>query len=101
MRKILLCAALVVPVSDACAIERIRPAAMSCPALQRVIENQGAVILRFSPTSRAAPTVYDRYSSGDAGCGAEAYPAATTVPTRDDPDCAVMLCRTKRGHSNR
>ncbi len=79
--------------SPALAISRYQSLDRSCAAVQQLIANEGAVLLRYpSPTGNV--TLYDRYVAGDFQCKPTGYAASSEVPTKDNPNCPVYNCRS-------
>jgi hypothetical protein len=97
MRAILICLALLAQSVNAYAIDRLAAATMSCSAIKGTIKDKRAVILRFAPNSRSAPELYDLFANSETACGTGKYTASTTIPSRDNPRCEVMVCRTNWG----
>jgi hypothetical protein len=66
---------------------------MSCAAVQDRIAREGAVILRYNSARHPNLPLYDRYVSSRGMCAMGQGPVFDTVPTRDNPQCAVVRCR--------
>ena len=78
-------------------IWRVNAARQSCDALQGVIADQGAVIVR-SPSPYSGTTLSERYVANRGFCYANEIVRYRTVVTRDTDRCSVLLCteREKR-----
>lgn len=79
-----------VPVG-ASAISRYNPITMRCSAIRAVVEAEGAVILKWRPPDNILR--FDRYVAGNQYCDTEERIKATTVPSADQAECQVYVCR--------
>nr|WP_316653554.1 hypothetical protein [uncultured Gellertiella sp.] len=81
--------------SGAVAEPRYNPTKMSCSAVQGVIDQQGAVTLRYQSTRVRNLPLYNRYVSNSHYCPSGEYAASANVPTLDDPTCRVQVCQQR------
>ena len=76
---------------EASAISRYDVGTMSCDRVQGIIQSEGAAILRWR-SKRTSMTLYDRFVYSRAYCQASETTDYASVPTADDPTCAVKKC---------
>jgi len=78
--------------ADASAISRYDIGNKSCAEVQRIVQSQGAVILRYRSQHNPALTLYDRYVSDGRYCQSNEVTSRTGVPTADRNYCPVRKC---------
>ena len=83
MRPRLLVLPFVLLASAAHAQSRPNSLTMSCAAIGRLVQQQGAVVLGTGPLS------YDRYVGGGNSCGPAERPDPAWIPSADQPQCYV------------
>lgn len=93
--KLLLAFALTMASAEAYAISRYSSQGMSCARAQAIVENEGAVILRYSSARNPGLPLYDRYVAHDGYCSYGEYAKVDWVPTRDTPSCPVFRCEQR------
>lgn len=93
MKRLVLVSLLVLAAFPAHAISRYNSMSMSCAAARNLIAREGAVILRYHSARHPNLPLYDRYVSDGGMCALGEGAAVDTVPTRDNPHCAVLKCR--------
>lgn len=76
------------------AISRYNSQGMSCGQVQAAVQREGAVILRYRSTRNPSLMLYDRYVSGGRFCSVGEVAVGSSVPTRNDPSCYVLKCRS-------
>jgi len=81
--------------SPAFAISRYDTPSMTCSAVQRTIDQEGAAILRYPSTRVKNMTLYDRYVRNSRQCEFGENAERTTVPTRDRQNCSVYHCEPR------
>ena len=101
MRACLLCALLAVQANEATAASKFSSSSMSCAALGKIIEHEGAVILRYPSRKVPGLTLYDRYVRDASYCSGTDTLARAAVPANDDKSCPVFICRTNWGRNPR
>jgi hypothetical protein len=60
---------------------------MTCQQAQNLVLSRNSVLLNTGPTT------YDTFVSGSIGCSTSVGTFPAWVPTRDDPQCALLVCR--------
>jgi hypothetical protein len=73
------------------AISRYDPTTMSCSAIQALIQEEGAVILRWIQPPNILR--FDRFVAGNQYCGTEERATPSTVPSADGTECQVYACK--------
>lgn len=76
-------------------ISRYNSATMSCAAVKRAIGREGTVILRYPSARNPRLTLYDRYVVDSGFCDQHEFADSASVPTTDDPTCAVRACKRR------
>ena len=71
--------------------QRVDTRTLTCREAQDLVKSRQAVTLA---TSR---NVYDRYVANSRACGVQGRAANAFVPTRDEPECRLQTCRSRRG----
>jgi hypothetical protein len=89
------CTVAVASAEPAFSISRYNSAGMSCAAVQRVIDREGAVILRYPSRNVRGMTLYDRYVADSGFCDGHEFADRVTVPTMDTPRCPVRACKRR------
>lgn len=82
------------------AIDRVRSDQLTCTNVQAVVENQGAVILRYPSTRVPNYFLYDRYVSGINQCSLGQELKRDTVPAADTASCVVYSCQQREPKFN-
>ncbi|WP_419912978.1 hypothetical protein [Hoeflea sp.] len=91
--KTLLLAICIVSVSfPALAINRYNVQTMSCAAVQRAVDRDGAAILRWQSPRNPSLPIYDRYVRNTLFCDKGQFPKRAYVPSSDTPNCPVKRC---------
>lgn len=98
MKALVICAALAISTTSASAVERYQSTGLSCAAIKASIKKQGSIILHFASNNADAPVRYDRFVGSANQCDTGSSVAASSVTTRDDPNCAVQSCQAIRNH---
>lgn len=94
MKKIILLTLLVAgAASPALAIGRYNALTYSCAGAQNLISRERAVIFRYPSERTKAMTLYDRYVLDARSCDYGYYAYQTYMPTKDNPNCPVYICR--------
>jgi hypothetical protein len=91
MRIVTIMLPLLLLASEASAISRYDVGNMSCDRVQLILGSEGAAILRWR-SKRTGLTLYDRFVYSRAYCQASETTDYASVPTADDPTCAVKRC---------
>ncbi len=74
------------------AISRYNSERLSCDRIHRIIDREGAAILRYQSRRNPSLTLYDRYVRHGGFCMAGEYAKYATVPAADTPACPVYRC---------
>jgi hypothetical protein len=82
-------------VSDAHAIRRVNTLNKSCATVQDIVYHDGAVILRHQSKRVPGLPLYDRYVADITFCPLDQVTKWSSVPTADDPTCAVKRCERR------
>jgi len=77
---------------EAQAISRYNSMSMSCEAARAAIQQEGAVILRYTSKRVANLPLYGRYVRAGNQCANGEIAERATVPTADDAQCRVLIC---------
>ena len=83
--------ALLASAQSASAIERIATVTKSCAAIQRILVQNGAAILRYPARSGSGVTLYDRYVGYSRFCGSGEIGKWASVPSKSG-QCRVIAC---------
>jgi hypothetical protein len=93
MKRLIVASLLVLAAFPAHAISRYNSMGMSCAAAQDHIAREGAVILRYRSPRHPNLTLYNRYVVDARFCALGEGTVVDAVPTRDNPQCVVLMCR--------
>ena len=93
MKRLAMVSLLVLAAFPAHAISRYNSMSMSCAAAQDRIAQEGAVILRYHSARQPTLLLYNRYVVDARFCALGEGTVVDTVPTRDNPQCVVLMCR--------
>lgn len=85
----------VIAASPSYAISRYDMPSMTCTAVQEAIDREGAAILRYPSTRVNKMILYDRYVRSSRQCDFGERAQQISVPTRDQPNCAVYRCEPR------
>jgi hypothetical protein len=75
------------------AAERINTNKTNCAAIQSVLVDDGAAILRYPSNRVGGLVLYDRYVGNSRYCGAGKIGVWANVPAKDDNRCRVIACQ--------
>lgn len=84
--------ALIAVALPAHATVRVNTLSRTCDAVQSIIAQNGAAILRYNSTRRPDLPLYDRYVADVRFCVFGERTKREYVPTRDVPSCPVLSC---------
>ena len=93
MKRLIVSSLLVLTAFPAHAISRYNSMSMTCAAAQQRIVQEGAVILRYRSARHPNLTLYNRYVADARFCTLGEGTVVDAVPTRDNPQCIVLMCR--------
>ena len=93
MRSIIFGLALAGIASPALAISTQISTQISCPAIQSLVQRQGAVILRYASRRPPGLSIYDRVVVDGSKCVGNGTQHRTYFPASDTDSCAVWVCR--------
>jgi|SRR6187402_2412855 len=79
--------------SPALAISRYNSLDRTCAAVQQSIASEKAVLLSY-PSRSGQIRLYDRYVANRGQCDAGYYAGSAYVPTKDNPICPVLNCKS-------
>nr|WP_054310756.1 hypothetical protein [Mesorhizobium sp. 1M-11] len=92
-KTILFAACLSLVAAEAQAISRYDPSRMSCDRVQRLVDREGAVILRYRSPRNPRLTLYDRYVASVEFCDMGELRSRASVPSADTGSCPVFKCK--------
>jgi hypothetical protein len=90
MKTVILAVCLSLVSAQAMAISRYNSQSMSCGKVQSVVDDEGAVILRY--TSASGNPLYDRYVRNAGFCAHNEGTRVMGVPAKDTSSCPVLKC---------
>ncbi|MEO9613371.1 MAG: hypothetical protein ABJG86_09445 [Nitratireductor sp.] len=100
IRILVLTSLVALAATPAAAIARYQSEALDCGQAQAILEREGAAIFRYRSKRNPSLTLYDRYVLHGGYCGWDEYAANGWIPTRDDPQCFVRVCKPKIFHED-
>jgi hypothetical protein len=92
MKGIWLATLVALTATEASAISRYQTMRMSCDDVRAAVQDEGAVILRWSSKRDPSLPIYGRYVANSRFCHFDEVATYATVPTRDRKACVVNKC---------
>jgi hypothetical protein len=92
MRATIVAALLILPTSALADPVRVNALEHSCRSLQRIVEENGAAIIRYPSRNKPGLTLYDRYISNVTSCGNRQMVETMSIPAVDTQRCRVRHC---------
>lgn len=92
MRATILAALMLLPTSSLADPVRVNALQHSCESLQRIVEENGAAIIRYPSRNKPGLTLYDRYISSVSSCGNRQMAETMSIPAADTKACRVRHC---------
>lgn len=83
MRRLVLTIPFVLMAGAALAQDGPNSLAMSCAAVQGIVQSRGAAVIW------TGPNIFDRYVAGQAQCQNDQYPVPAWIATQDQQQCLV------------
>jgi hypothetical protein len=92
MRATLLAVLLILPTSTLANPVRVNALQHSCESLQRIVEENGAAIIRYPSRNKPGLTLYDRYISRANSCDNRQMAQTMSIPAADTQSCRMLHC---------
>lgn len=92
MRATILAALILLPSSALTEPLRVNALQHSCESLHRIVEENGAAIIRYPSRNKPGLTLYDRYISSISSCGNRQMVEIMSIPASDTAGCRMRHC---------